>query len=156
FDWDTGDKEATEEAFADADVTVTEQMEYQRLHPAPIETCGAVADWDPGNDKMTVHMTSQAPHAHRTLFSQVSGIPEHKVRIVSPDVGGGFGNKVPIYPGYVVAAAASYVLEQPVKWIEERSENIQTTGFARDYDMTGEIAAAADGVIQGVKVDVLA
>jgi len=156
FDWETGDEEETEAVFESADVTVEQQMEYQRLHPAPIETCGAVADWDPGKDKMTVHMTSQAPHAHRTLFSMVSGIPEHKVRIVSPDVGGGFGNKVPIYPGYVVAAAASYVLERPVKWMEERSENIQTTGFARDYDMTGEIAATEDGVIEGVKVDVLA
>jgi len=156
FDWETGDEEATNQVFEDAEVTVEEDMLYQRLHPAPIETCGAVADWDPGDDKMTVHMTSQAPHAHRTLFSQVSGIPEHKVRIVSPDVGGGFGNKVPIYPGYVVAAAASYVLEQPVKWVEERSENIQTTGFARDYDMTGELAATEDGVIEGVKVDVLA
>ncbi len=101
-------------------------------------------------------MTSQAPHIHRTLFAQVSGIPEHKIRIVSPDVGGGFGNKVPIYPGYVVAAAASYVLEQPVKWVEERSENIQTTGFARDYDMTGEIAATEDGEILAVRTDVLA
>ncbi|WP_135821685.1 aerobic carbon-monoxide dehydrogenase large subunit [Halostella litorea] len=156
FDWETGDREETDRVFDEADVTVEEDMLYQRLHPAPIETCGAVADWDPGKDKMTVHMTSQAPHAHRTLFSQVSGIPEHKVRIVSPDVGGGFGNKVPIYPGYVVAAAASYVLEEPVKWIEERSENIQTTGFARDYDMTGELAATEDGVIEGVKVDVLA
>ncbi|MFD1634863.1 aerobic carbon-monoxide dehydrogenase large subunit [Haloplanus ruber] len=156
FDWETGDAEATDAVFDAADVTVEEQMEYQRLHPAPIETCGCVADWDPGDDKMTVHMTSQAPHAHRTLFSQVSGIPEHKVRIVSPDVGGGFGNKVPIYPGYVVAAAASYVLERPVKWVEERSENIQTTGFARDYDMTGELAATENGEIKGVKVDVLA
>ncbi|WP_209019594.1 aerobic carbon-monoxide dehydrogenase large subunit [Halorussus marinus] len=156
FDWETGDKEETDRVFEEADVTVEEDMLYQRLHPAPIETCGAVADWDPGKDKMTVHMTSQAPHAHRTLFSQVSGIPEHKVRIVSPDVGGGFGNKVPIYPGYVVAAAASYVLEEPVKWVEERSENIQTTGFARDYDMTGELAATEDGEIKGVKVDVLA
>ena len=156
FDWETGDEAATDEVFNEAAVTVDEQMEYQRLHPAPMETCGTVADWDPGTDKMTVHLTSQAPHAHRTLFSQVSGIPEHKVRIVSPDVGGGFGNKVPIYPGYVVAAAASFVLEQPVKWIEERSENIQTTGFARDYDMTGELAATEDGKITGVKVDVLA
>jgi carbon-monoxide dehydrogenase large subunit len=156
FDWETGDEENADEAFDAADVTVEEDMYYQRLHPAPIETCGAVADWDPGKDKMTVHLTSQAPHAHRTLFSQVSGIPEHKVRIVSPDVGGGFGNKVPIYPGYVIAAAASFVLEQPVKWVEERSENIQTTGFARDYDMTGEIAATEDGEITGIKVDVLA
>lgn len=156
LDWETGDKEATAEAFEAADVTVKEDMLYQRLHPAPIETCGAVGDYDPGKDKLTVHMTSQAPHIHRTLFAQVSGIPEHKIRIVSPDVGGGFGNKVPIYPGYVVAAAASYVLEEPVKWVEERSENIQSTGFARDYDMTGELAATEDGEIQAVRTDVLA
>jgi len=156
FTWETGDEAATREAFEAADVTVEEDMYYQRLHPAPIETCGCVADWDQDNEKMTVHMTSQAPHAHRTLFSMVSGIPEHKVRIVSPDVGGGFGNKVPIYPGYVIAAAASYVLEQPVKWVEERSENIQTTSFARDYDMTGRVAATEDGEITAVDVDVLA
>jgi carbon-monoxide dehydrogenase large subunit len=156
FSWETGDEEATRQAFEDADVTVEEDMYYQRLHPAPIETCGCVADWDQDAEKMTVHMTSQAPHAHRTLFSMVSGIPEHKVRIVSPDVGGGFGNKVPIYPGYVVAAAASYVLEQPVKWVEERSENIQTTSFARDYDMTGKVAATEDGEIEAIDVDVLA
>ncbi|MXR52824.1 carbon-monoxide dehydrogenase large subunit [Halovenus sp. WSH3] len=156
FTWETGDEEATEEAFEEAPVTVEEDMYYQRLHPAPIETCGCVADWDQDDEKMTVHMTSQAPHAHRTLFSMVSGIPENKVRIVSPDVGGGFGNKVPIYPGYVVAAAASYVLERPVKWVEERSENIQTTSFARDYDMTGRIAATEDGEITAVDVDVLA
>jgi carbon-monoxide dehydrogenase large subunit len=156
FTWETGDEDATEAAFEEADVTVEEDMYYQRLHPAPIETCGCVADWDGDNEKMTVHMTSQAPHAHRTLFSMVSGIPEHKVRIVSPDVGGGFGNKVPIYPGYVISAAASYVLEQPVKWIEERSENVQTTSFARDYDMTGRVAATEDGEIKAVDVDVLA
>ena len=156
FTWETGDKEATEAAFADADVTVEEDMYYQRLHPAPIETCGCVADWDGDDEQMTVHMTSQAPHAHRTLFSMVSGIPENKVRIISPDVGGGFGNKVPIYPGYVIAAAASYVLEEPVKWVEERSENIQTTAFARDYDMTGKVAATEDGVIEAIDVDVLA
>ncbi|PSQ18099.1 carbon-monoxide dehydrogenase large subunit [Halobacteriales archaeon QS_8_69_26] len=156
FTWETGDENATREAFEDLPVTVEEDMHYKRIHPAPIETCGCVADFDPGKDKLTVHMTSQAPHAHRTLFSMVSGIPEHKIRIVSPDVGGGFGNKVPIYPGYVVAAAASYVLEQPVKWIEERSENLQTTSFARDYEMTGRVAATEDGEIRAVDVDVLA
>ncbi len=156
FTWETGDEEATEAAFEEADVTVEESMHYERIHPAPIETCGCVADWDDADEQMTVHMTSQAPHAHRTLFSMVSGIPEHKVRIVSPDVGGGFGNKVPIYPGYVVAAAASFVLGQPVKWVEERSENIQTTHFARDYEMTGRVAATEDGEVTAIDVDVLA
>ena len=156
FDWEAGDEAATKQAFEDADVTVEQGMNYQRIHPAPIETCACVADWDTANEKMTVHLTSQAPHAHRTLFSMVSGIPEHKVRIISPDVGGGFGNKVPIYPGYVVAAAASYVLGKPVKWVEERSENIQTTHFARDYEMTGRMAATDEGIIKAVDVDVLA
>ncbi|MGM0591980.1 MAG: aerobic carbon-monoxide dehydrogenase large subunit [Halobacteriota archaeon] len=156
FTWEAGDEETTDRAFEDADVTVEQDMYYQRIHPAPIETCGCVADWDTADEKMTVHLTSQAPHAHRTLFSMVSGIPEHKVRIVSPDVGGGFGNKVPIYPGYVVAAAASYVIGRPVKWMEERGENIQTTAFARDYDMTGRIAATDDGEITAISVDVLA
>ena len=77
-------------------------------------------------------MTSQAPHLIRTVFALVAGLPEEKIRIISPDIGGGFGNKVPVYPGYVVATAASLLLGKPVKWIEERSENLISTGFARD------------------------
>ena len=78
----------------------------------------------------TIYLTSQAPHAHRTLFAMVSGLPEQDIRIISPDLGGGFGNKVPIYPGYVVATAASLLLQHPVKWVETRSENLISTGFA--------------------------
>ena len=85
-------------------------------------------------------MTSQAPHVHRTLFALVAGLPEHKIRIVSPDLGGGFGNKVPIYPGYVVATAASLLIGRPVKWVEDRTGNLISTGFARDYHMHGELA----------------
>ena len=122
FSWDAGDKEATEGAFEQAEVTVRQEMFYPRIHPAPMETCGAVADYDVSTGQMTIHMTSQAPHAHRTLFAIVSGLPEHQIRIISPDIGGGFGNKVPIYPGYVCAAVASLVLGRPVKWMESRSE----------------------------------
>jgi carbon-monoxide dehydrogenase large subunit len=99
-------------------------------------------------------MTSQAPHAHRTLFALVSGLPEHQIRIVSPDIGGGFGNKVPIYPGYVVATAASLLLGRPVKWIEDRTGNLISTGFARDYHMHGELAVK-DGRMTGLKVTML-
>jgi len=67
----------------------------------------------------------------------VSVIPEHEIRVISPDIGGTFGNKVPVYPGYVVATVASLLLGKPVKWIEDRSENLISTGFARDYHMTG-------------------
>ena len=92
-------------------------------------------------------MTSQAPHVVRTVVSLLSGLPESKVRIISPDIGGGFGNKVGVYPGYVCAIVASIVLGRPVKWIEDRIENISTTAFARDYHMVGELAADSDGRI---------
>ena len=156
FFWDAGDKEATEKAFQEAEVTVRQEMFYPRNHPAPMETCGAVADYDVSTGEMTIYMTSQAPHAHRTLFSMVSGLPEHQIRIISPDIGGGFGNKVPIYPGYVCAAVASLILNRPVKWMESRSENLMSTSFARDYHMVGEIAATRDGEILGVRSEIIA
>jgi carbon-monoxide dehydrogenase large subunit len=156
FSWDAGDREATQRAFDRAEVTVSQDMFYPRCHPAPMETCGAVADYDVSTGKMTVHMTSQAPHAHRTLFAIVSGLPEHQIRIISPDIGGGFGNKVPIYPGYVCATVASLIIGRPVKWMESRSDNLMSSSFARDYRMTGEIAATRDGEILGVRSTILA
>jgi aerobic carbon-monoxide dehydrogenase large subunit len=156
FYWDAGDREATQRAFDRAEVTVSQDMFYPRCHPAPMETCGAVADYDVSTGKMTVHMTSQAPHAHRTLFAIVSGLPEHQIRIISPDIGGGFGNKVPIYPGYVCATVASLIIGRPVKWMESRSDNLMSSSFARDYRMTGEIAATRDGEILGVRSTILA
>jgi carbon-monoxide dehydrogenase large subunit len=156
FDWESGDKAATDAVFASADVVVSRDILYPRSHPAPLETCGTVADFDKVTGKLTVWSTTQAPHAHRTLYALVAGIPEHKIRIVSPDIGGGFGNKVGIYPGYVCAAVGSIVTGRPVKWVEDRSENLMSTSFARDYHMHGEIAATRDGKILGLRVNVLA
>jgi aerobic carbon-monoxide dehydrogenase large subunit len=156
FYWDAGDREATQRAFDRAEVTVSQDMFYPRCHPAPMETCGAVADYDVSTGKMTIYMTSQAPHAHRTLFAIVSGLPEHQIRIISPDIGGGFGNKVPIYPGYVCATVASLIIGRPVKWMESRSDNLMSSSFARDYRMTGEIAATREGEILGVRSTILA
>jgi carbon-monoxide dehydrogenase large subunit len=156
FDWDSGNKEATEALFKRADVVVKQHMLYPRVHPAPLETCGCVADMDPVTGKLTMWLTTQAPHAHRTLYALVAGLPEHKIRLVAPDIGGGFGNKVGIYPGYVCAIVGSIVTKKPVKWMEDRSENLMSTSFARDYHMSGEIAATRDGKILAVKVDVLA
>ena len=156
FTWEAGDREAAQKAFDEADVVVSQDMYYPRIHPAPLETCGAVADYDVSTGKMTIHMTSQAPHAHRTLFAIVSGLPEHQIRIISPDIGGGFGGKVPIYPGYVCATVASLVLGRPVKWFETRQENLKAGSFARDYHMTGEIAATRDGKIIGIRSKILA
>jgi carbon-monoxide dehydrogenase large subunit len=129
---------------------------YPRSHPAPLETCGIVADYDAVAGRLTLWSTTQAPHAHRTLCAMVTGLPEHKIRIVSPDLGGGFGNKVPIYPGYLCAIVASMVTGRPVKWTEDRSENLMSTTFARDYHMHGEIAATRDGRILGLRARVLA
>jgi carbon-monoxide dehydrogenase large subunit len=156
FHWEVGDKSATEKALESAPVKAIVHAVSQRCHPAPLETCGCVADYNKATEKLTVYLTSQAPHAHRTLFALVGGIPEQNIRVVSPDIGGGFGNKVPIYPGYVCAVVASLTLGVPVKWIETRSENLQSTGFARDYHMTAEIAAGRDGKVQALRVKTLA
>ncbi|CAN5430923.1 aerobic carbon-monoxide dehydrogenase large subunit [soil metagenome] len=156
FDWQTGDEAATEAVFASADVVVSQDIVYPRVHPAPMETCGAVADYDGIEGKLTLYSTTQAPHAHRTLYAIVAGLPEHKIRIVAGDIGGGFGNKVPIYPGYVCAIVGSLLTGKPVKWVEDRSENLISTGFARDYIMRGEIAATKEGKILAIRTNVLA
>ena len=156
FTWEAGDQAATDAAFADAAKVVTIETHYPRSHPSPLETCGIVADVNPATGKATVYMTSQAPHAHRTLFALVAGLPEQNIRIISPDIGGGFGNKVPIYPGYVVATAASLLIGLPVKWVESRTDNLISTGFGRDYYMTGSLALDENGRILGLRTDLLA
>ena len=156
FTWEAGDRVATEQALASAEVVAEELLVYQRVHPCPLETCGCVASMDKINGKLTIWGTFQAPHAVRTVASLITHIPEHNIRIVSPDIGGGFGNKVGVYPGYICAAVASIVLGRPVKWIEDRMENLSATSFARDYHMTGRIAATRDGRMTGLWCHVLA
>ena len=155
YHWEAGDKEATDRAFAQADRVVSLETFYPRCHPAPLETCGCVADVNPATGKTTIYMTSQAPHVHRTVFALVTGLPEHNIQIISPDIGGGFGNKVPVYPGYVVATAASLLLGRPVKWVEDRTGNLISTGFARDFYMNGELALREDGKMLGLRVNML-
>ncbi|GAB4563739.1 MAG: aerobic carbon-monoxide dehydrogenase large subunit [Haliangiales bacterium] len=155
YHWESGDATETEALFASAAHVVELETHYPRCHPAPLECCGCVADVNAATGKTTIYVTSQAPHVHRTLFAQVAGIPEQNIRIISPDIGGGFGNKVPIYPGYVIATAASLLLDRPVKWIESRSENLISTGFARDYHMRGELAMDANGKMLALRVKLL-
>jgi aerobic carbon-monoxide dehydrogenase large subunit len=153
--WEAGDKDATEAVFRGAATVVEQKMYLPRIHVSSIETCGMVANYDKARGHMQIYMTSQAPHAHRTVFALVSGLPEHMIQIISPDIGGGFGGKVPVYPGYVCCAVASLVLGRPVKWIEDRSENLQADSFARDYHMEAKMAADADGKIVGLEVKTL-
>src|SRR5213082_2099406 len=155
YHWEAGDPEATERAFAEADRVVRLKTHYPRCHPSPLECCGCVADVNPATGKVTIYMTSQAPHAHRTVFALVAGFPEQNIQIISPDIGGGFGNKVPIYPGYVVATAASLLIGKPVKWIEDRTGNLISTGFARDFYMDGELALTNEGKMTGLRVKML-
>ena len=157
FHWEAGDRAATEKVFAEADVVVKEDIYLPRIHVASIETCGCVANFDHG--QLTVYMTTQAPHAVRTVLALVAGhvgLSEEKIRVVSPDIGGGFGGKVPVYPGYVIAIAASVVIGKPVKWIEDRMENLQADSFARDYWMKVEMAATKDGKMLALRIKTVA
>jgi carbon-monoxide dehydrogenase large subunit len=154
--WEAGDKSATDKVFSEAAHVVKQYMHIPRIHVASIETCGMVADFSKVTGQLTAYMTTQAPHAIRTVFALVAGLPEHKIRVISPDIGGGFGGKVPVYPGYVCCVVASIVTGKPVKWIEDRSENLMADSFARDYHITAEMAADKDGRITGLRVQTLA
>ena len=159
FHWEVGDRAATEQAFKSAAAVVKQRIYIPRIHVASIETCGCVASFNKTDGKLTVWMTTQAPHAIRTVFALVAGhvgLSEEKIRIISPDIGGGFGGKVPVYPGYVIAVAASVVTGKPVKWIEDRMENLQADSFARDYHMDAELAANKDGKITALRIKTVA
>jgi carbon-monoxide dehydrogenase large subunit len=157
--WETGDKAKTERMLGEADVVVEQKMHIPRIHVASIETCGCVASWEPVEGKLTLYMTTQAPHAIRTVVALVTGhlgLSEEKIRVISPDIGGGFGGKVPVYPGYVLAVAASVLTGKPVKWIEDRSENLQADSFARDYHIDASLAAKKDGTLTALRIKTIA
>ena len=152
FDWEIGDQAATDAAFAQADVISEVDLHYPRSHPSPLEPCGSIADYDRSTGKLTVYMTTQAPHIVRAAVAMVAELPEQMIRIISPDLGGGFGNKVPIYPGYVISILASILTERPVKWIEDRTGNLISTGFGRDVYLKGQLALRKDGRILGMRM----
>ena len=153
--WEVGDKAATEKALKNSAVVIKENIYIPRIHVSSIETCGCVAQVDVMG-KLTVWMTTQAPHAIRTVFALVSGLPENNIRIISPDIGGGFGGKVPVYPGYVIAVVAALTTGKPVKWIEDRTGNLTSDSFARDYHIEAEMGATKDGKLTALRVKTLA
>ena len=156
FNWQVGDRELTDAAFVKAEVKTKDLLSYQRVHPCPLETCQCVVSFNKITGDLTIYGTFQAPHVIRTVVALISSIPEQKIHVISPDIGGGFGNKVGAYPGYICAAVASIVTGVPVKWVEDRIENLSTTSFARDYHMTTEIAATREGRVTGLRVHILA
>ena len=153
FEWEIGDAEATDEAFAEAGTVVDLDVTNQLLIPNAMEPRAAVADYDPGDDELTVHMTSQNPHVHRLLMSGVLDHPEHKLRIRAPDVGGGFGSKIHHYPDEALAAWTAKRLERPVKWQATRTETYLTDAQGRGHETHGEIAIDDDRNIRGLRID---
>jgi carbon-monoxide dehydrogenase large subunit len=155
FHWSVagGDVDA---AFAHADVVVKERIVQQRLIPTAMEPRAAVAQWMAATGELTLWNTTQNPHILRFIASLVTGVPEDKLRVVAPEVGGGFGSKIPMYPGELLAAFCSMKLGRPVKWTETRRENYQATTHGRDHVQDVELAAARDGRILGLRCTVWA
>jgi carbon-monoxide dehydrogenase large subunit len=157
FEWSVGDSEAAESALAGADVVVEQRLVNQRLIPTAMEARGAAAQYEPASGDYTVWMTSQAPHVMRLLMTAfVFGIGETKMRVIAPQVGGGFGSKIFLYPEYVLVAALAEKVGRPVKWIETRRENYVATTHGRDHVTHLRIGAKSDGTIVGLDVRTLA
>lgn len=148
--WTAGND--THTAFEHADVIVRQRLVQQRLIPNPMEPRAAVAQYDRATDTMTLWMTSQNPHIHRFLLSGILGIPEHRLRVVAPDVGGGFGSKIACYADEALTAFAARELDRPVKWTEDRSEHFLATTHGRDHVQEVELAGTQDGTITGLRV----
>lgn len=150
FHWKVGN--AREETFAQAEVVVRQRFVQQRLIPNPMEPRAALAQYEPATGMLTVWMTSQNPHIHRVLLSGILGIPEHRLRVVAPDVGGGFGSKIACYPDEVLTAFAARDLGRPVKWTEDRGEHFLATTHGRDQVQEVELAGTRDGRVQAIRV----
>ncbi|MCP4201554.1 MAG: molybdopterin-dependent oxidoreductase [bacterium] len=154
FDWEVGDKEATDAAFAAAATTATVTLRNNRTLPHAIEPRAALAQWDAENGKLTLTMTSQNPHVHRLLMTIASlGLPEHKIRVIAPEVGGGFGSKIHHYADEAITAWCAMQTGRPVKWTATRSETNMTDAHGRDHWSTAGIAIDSDGKIVGLRID---
>jgi carbon-monoxide dehydrogenase large subunit len=151
--WCLGDKEATDKAFSAADHIVELDLINQRLIPNAMEPRAVVAQWNRFGEEMTVWTSSQNPHIIRLLLSGFTlGIPEHKLRVVSPDVGGGFGSKIFHYPEEVIIPWVARAVDRPVKWVARRSESYITDAHGRDHITKCKLALKSDGTIVGLYV----
>ena len=144
-----------EEAFRQADVIVEEKIFVPRLAPMPIETRGVVAEYDEGAQELTVYSSTQIPHLLRTQLAMQLNLPEHHVRVIAPEVGGGFGSKCNVWAEEALAAFVAMELKQPVKWIESRRESIQVVAHGRAHVDTLELAAKNDGTLLGLKLHIV-
>ena len=145
-----------EEAFREADVVVKQRMRNQRLIPNPMENRGVVAHYEQGPGTLTVWTSTQIPHMLRGMFATLLRLPEQRVRVVAPDVGGGFGCKLNVYPEDIITAVAAMTVRKPVKWVEDRSESFLATSHGRDQVADVEAAAKKDGTITGLRFRIVA
>ncbi len=153
FDWSIGDKEATDEAFAKAAHVVSLDLVNNRLIPNAMEPRAALADYNPATGELTIWMTSQNPHIHRLLMSLASlGLPEHKIRVIAPAVGGGFGSKIHHYPDEAIVGWCAMQVGRPVKWQATRMETYLTDAHGRDHVTHAEMALDENGRILGLRV----
>ena len=155
FEWEIGGGDF-DAAASSAGVRVTERIVNQRLIPNPMEPRGVVADYNPGTNQLTVWTSTQIPHLVRLLLALVTGHPEHQIRVIAPDVGGGFGCKLYLYAEEVIAAILARRLGRPVKWIEGRQENYLATTHGRDHVGEVEIIGDSDGNITGLRTELYA
>jgi carbon-monoxide dehydrogenase large subunit len=155
FTWVVAGGDA-EKAFNEAEAKVSQRIVQQRLAPTAMECRAAVASYNKGSGQLTLWVTSQNPHIHRFLTSVMLKIPEHKIRVVSPEVGGGFGSKIPAYADEALVSLASIDLGRPVKWTEDRSENYKATIHGRDHIEHVEMCGTKDGRITGLRTRVYA
>jgi carbon-monoxide dehydrogenase large subunit len=153
YEWTTGDRDATDEAFASAEHVTSIDIENQRIVSNPIEPRGVVADFEAGDQKLTAWVSTQSPHDHQSHLSTALGVPEHRVRVVTPDVGGGFGTKGKVYPDELATAWCAMQLRRPVKWVATRTESFLSDAHARDHVTHAELALDDDGTILGLDVD---
>jgi aerobic carbon-monoxide dehydrogenase large subunit len=157
FAWGLGDKTATDEAFKKAEHVVKLDLVNNRKIPNAVEPRAAVSEYDAGTGRYTVYTTSQNPHVVRLLMGAfVLKIPEHKLRIVSPDVGGGFGSKIPFYPEEAVITWAAKKVGRPVKWTAERSESFLADTHGRDHVTHAELALDRNGKFLALRVNTMA
>ena len=141
-----------EQTKADGGITFKARFVNQRLAPMPMETRGVVAQFTKSDRKLTVWSSSQIPHLLRNLLASQLGLPQHQVHVIVPEVGGGFGCKLNVYPEEMVASFAAMKLGRPVKWIEDRSENLAATVHGRDQLNYVEVAATREGKVTAVKI----
>jgi carbon-monoxide dehydrogenase large subunit len=157
YDWHIGDKAATEAAFKAAKHVTTLEIVNNRLVPNAMEPRAAVGEYDAGNDALTLYTTSQNPHVARLVLSAFIGIaPEHKLRVIAPDVGGGFGSKIFIYAEETVCVWAARKCGRPVKWTADRTEEFLCVAHGRDHVTHAELATDAEGKITGLRVKTIA